>query len=449
MVSEMFLSNFDNEIKVELLESGKYSDNFWNFKGKSKAKNNNVFFNYPAMMVPAMQAKLIDIILNFQTNVKSVLDPFVGSGTTMIESMMKGLNFSGQDINPLAILLCNSKKIPFYQKKMKEKIEILLENIKNDSKLTIDIDFPNRDKWFKKEVSISLSTIRRNILLEKSKWARQFFWVALAETIRLSSNSRTSTFKLHIKKSDIIENSTFDVFNKFKNILNNNFELWKLYKENLNSKKLLLKSTYKKEVNIFLENSSEEIKLNRDEKFDLLISSPPYGDNHTTVTYGQFSYLPLQWIELDDIHPKISPELLKTINYIDSHSLGGRKFNDTVIERKLESASPTLLKILNKIENTDCNKKNKILSFYADLSKCLEKCIVSLKQNAYMIWTVGNRTVAGIIIPLDVILREIIEDLGGKYVLSLNRDIINKRMAIRNKDSKTMTHEIVIIMRKE
>ena len=29
---------------------------------------------------------------------------------------------------------------------------------------------------------------------------------------------------------------------------------------------------------------------------DLICTSPPYGDNHTTVTYGQFSILPLLWI---------------------------------------------------------------------------------------------------------------------------------------------------------
>ncbi len=58
-------------------------------------------------------------------------------------------------------------------------------------------------------------------------------------------------------------------------------------------------------------------------KYDLLISSPPYGDNATTVTYGQFSYLPLQWIDLDDINESVDKELLNLQNKIDSSSLGG------------------------------------------------------------------------------------------------------------------------------
>lgn len=36
-------------------------------------------------------------------------------------------------------------------------------------------------------------------------------------------------------------------------------------------------------------------------KFDLMITSPPYGDSRTTVAYGQFSRLSLQWLDLENI----------------------------------------------------------------------------------------------------------------------------------------------------
>ena len=34
----------------------------------------------------------------------------------------------------------------------------------------------------------------------------------------------------------------------------------------------------------------------KNESIDLVITSPPYGDNQTTVTYGQYSTLPMYWI---------------------------------------------------------------------------------------------------------------------------------------------------------
>ena len=62
--------------------------------------------------------------------------------------------------------------------------------------------------------------------------------------------------------------------------------------------------------------------------FNLLVTSPPYGDNQTTVTYGQFSYLPLQWIPFEDIDESIELDYLKTTQEIDSKSLGGQIRNN-------------------------------------------------------------------------------------------------------------------------
>ena len=62
----------------------------------------------------------------------------------------------------------------------------------------------------------------------------------------------------------------------------------------------------------------------RSTQHDILISSPPYGDNITTVPYGQNAYLPLQWIDLDDIEECVTnSDCLQTTHEIDRRSLGG------------------------------------------------------------------------------------------------------------------------------
>lgn len=447
-LTETTLKNVDEKLLFEINDSGKYDRDFWTFKNDSKRKYSHLFFNYPAMMVPAMQSELIDIIIKVQKNVKNVVDPFVGSGTTMIESMLRGLNFYGQDINPLAILVCNSKKIPFYKKALDIKIKLLLKKIASDNKSKIDVNFPNRNKWFRKDVQKELCVIRRSIMSEPSKWARQFFWVAFAETIRLSSNSRTSTFKLHIREIEEIEGREINVVKKFTDILINNYDNLNLQRDELKSKGYLSKSTYNGKINIFLKDSSKKIHLMGGKKYDLLISSPPYGDNHTTVTYGQFSYLPLQWINLNDINIKIPINLLEKITSIDSESLGGKKNKSLNAEQLLRKISPTLSSIIDELEIKDIEKKPKVVSFFIDLYESLNNSINSLRKDAYMFWTVGNRSVAGITIPLDIIMREIIEFIGGKFILSLSRDICNKRMASRNNTSNTMTKEEILIMRK-
>lgn len=47
-----------------------------------------------------------------------------------------------------------------------------------------------------------------------------------------------------------------------------------------------------------------------DRSFDLVLTSPPYGDSRTTVAYGQFSRLSLRWLGIDE--------------YVDRTSLGGK-----------------------------------------------------------------------------------------------------------------------------
>ncbi|XZJ61947.1 hypothetical protein ACSXEL_17120 (plasmid) [Clostridium perfringens] len=59
-------------------------------------------------------------------------------------------------------------------------------------------------------------------------------------------------------------------------------------------------------------NLSDRIPAN---SFDLLITSPPYGDSKTTVAYGQFSRLSLQWLNL---------EMEMEVNQLDNVMLGGK-----------------------------------------------------------------------------------------------------------------------------
>ena len=73
---------------------------------------------------------------------------------------------------------------------------------------------------------------------------------------------------------------------------------------------------------------------------DLLVTSPPYGDNPSTVPYGQYSYLPLQWIDLDDIHEDIDSSYLRSTHEIDTRSLGGSKKHAVRDVQHLSSREP-------------------------------------------------------------------------------------------------------------
>lgn len=85
----------------------------WDFRTWSPREQSHGLFQYPAMMFPQMQRELLDR-LREESSASAAYDPFVGSGTTLAEAMLQGIDFLGTDINPLAILLCSAKAGPFF-----------------------------------------------------------------------------------------------------------------------------------------------------------------------------------------------------------------------------------------------------------------------------------------------------------------------------------------------
>ena len=77
---------------------------YWDFKGKDKKEHVHSMLKYPAVMVPNMQGEIFDILLNNDSSIVNVLDPFMGSGTILVEGLLRGLDVCGIDINPLSYL---------------------------------------------------------------------------------------------------------------------------------------------------------------------------------------------------------------------------------------------------------------------------------------------------------------------------------------------------------
>lgn len=436
--NELFFSDTINKL-------ARKGTDYWSFKGNSKRSIAHALIQYPAMMVPQMQGELIDTIISCNPNIKSILDPFVGSGTTLSETMMRGLDFGGFDINPLAILACKTKSGPFYANALEEKIKSLMQAIKEDKSRKKDHSFNKVDKWFEPKVQIDLCKIRRNIKKESSLWARRFFWLALCDTVRKSCNSRPTTYKLHIKAEEDIKDIQPPIPYFIKKIQSNLLHI-KEQKKALDKAGFLNRARYDGDINLTL---SDIRKTGNDtEKYDLLISSPPYGDNGTTVTYGQYSYLPLNWIDVDDIKEDIPEEYISVSTGIDSSSLGGSKKDVSGKLERIKNVSDSFYRSYKEIPEDSKTGRERLVSFVHDIDEALEVIIQKLNNKACMVWTLGNRRIADKEIPLNAIFREILESKGCDFLREIKREIPSKRMPARNKTSNTMNQETILIMRK-
>lgn len=410
-------------------ELNKYPDGYWDFKGKIKTGIHNIG-KYPATMVPDMQYELLSIIAKqIKGNNIKLLDPFCGSGTTLVIAQDLGIDSTGIDINPYATLL-SYVKTNIYDY---DKVQISIDKIENNLNKEQNYEehyFYNIEKWFRKDIIQSLSKIRQFIIAEEDASIRKFFWVCLSETIFKFSNDRTSTFKLHIlpeEKINLIQDNCIEFF------------IDKI-KENAS----LLSYEEKNKVKIIYGDCCDVMQHKLKEKFKIICTSPPYGDNSTTVTYGQASILYLKWIDNKDL--LCEPSVLETYSKIDKISIGG--------EKREASNTKNIQLFNNYLNEISVDKRSKVINFFEDYYIALKSMESCLAKDGYLIMTVGNRSVDAIMQPLDSITIEMAEKLGLRTVSKFNRNILYKKTPLtlcsakNEKIIKSISEETILIFAK-
>lgn len=438
----------DEKYKLKALMDSLEDEGVLDAYDADRSENLHRLFMYPAMMVPSAQTAVVTGVSKLLPEKIKAVDPFMGSGTSLLSCMEIGADIYGQDINPLAVLLSKVKTHLFDVDGLLFSFDSLKERISNDYESSIDVSFPNIDKWFNKGIQFSLSKIRRAIKAETNELYRDFFWINMAEAIRIGSNDRTSTFKLHQRTLTDIQSRNIDIILEFFKFTQRAINDIKKFREKLIHKGSLIGNSYVGSIETVWGNSQESI-LSDERHFNLLVSSPPYGDNHTTVTYGQASYLPLQWIDPRDLDCPF--DYLRTTQEIDAQSLGGH-ISKKKLREKVDSIflkSNVLREFYLNVPDEEKQKYNKTLSFIIDFDESLKIILSKMTNDAYYIWTIGNRSVGGREIPNSLILKDLMMNYGITLQYTAERQIHNKKQPNRNSSSRTMEKEHVMIFHKE
>lgn len=380
---------------------------------------------YPATMVAPVQNILLQELLKTD-EISSVFDPFYGSGTALYEALELSPNIKliGCDINPLAYLI-TAVKLQGVTKNIESDIK-KLKNYLNDVQVD-DFSFHNMNKWFRSDIIDSLKKIRQSIMRIKSKKNRLYFWSILSTYIRKYSNTRSSTYKLHTKDAESIQRMKNNLIDDFLNGIEQNITKFTISSSN---------------VKLYKNDALKQLIKFKKDSIDLSISSPPYGDNATTVPYGQFSSLALHWIDKKDL--AFDGWELDSYSAIDRKSLGG------VYKGSIENEMGNLL-LQPYLDKISFSKQKKVISFFRDYFLFLDElCRVTKK---YIVLTLGNRTVDGVNINLTSITQEYLEYKNFRNIYESNRDIPNKRIPrltskVNNKSVLSMNKEYVIIHRR-
>lgn len=412
----------------------------WRETGASARPNLHGLLRYPAMMVPCMQGDIIDVILDHKPGACRVLDPFVGSGTVMTEALVRNLNFTGVDINPLAALVCEAKAAIDAGADVEGAAQTVLSTLRRDVCEAIEVEFPGRTKWFEDESAIKFSILRRAIVQVEDKGARKVMWTVFAETVRLCSNSRTSTYKLHIRPpGDRV--AADRVLQTFETNLRQCLMRVREYRTLIDAR-----GDKRPSVRIICDDARKAAIDWPAADHQLLITSPPYGDNQTTIPYGQFSYLAMRWIPEGDL-PAGATQLMANTNALDSVSLGGTVRGAEEKEGTVRAASRCFDAFVQEAERTNRRRAiRKVSTFISDFADALTNMRSSSSGTGHWVLTTGNRTAAGLTVPFDAICKDLVAGLGGKPIASLRRELPNKRMPSRNSQGVMITTETTTVV---
>lgn len=424
-----------------LQQKANFDADYWSYKRMGQRPGLHGLIRYPAMMVPRMLSDILDAAEFAIPDIQSVFDPFVGSGTVMLESLRRGLNFEGIDINPLAILVCRAKLLSLAHETVRARIHRLLLHIHADRSKAINVSFPGRDKWFTRQACIDLSRIRRAIIDQNNKDLRFFLWTILAETIRQTSLSRESTYKLHIRPP-IEQGKIESPLSCFQRLSLNAIERY-----SYEARDPLYLAGRRRARNKARLSCGDVRQVKSEQKSQLLITSPPYGDNRSTITYGQFSYLALKWISEEDIEG--DARLRESAYRIDSASLGGssRAYAARAkIALDMSRSFKAFYKQLQSLGRPELEAK--AASFTADLCDATSAALSRLLPGGMAIWTLGERRIGGIPVPLVKICCELNQNFGLTPLTQITRRIQSKRMPHKNSQGATMANETILIMQK-
>jgi hypothetical protein len=409
-------------MKYQVVRNEKYD-----YLGQSYASLYPNLHKYPATMLPQIG---IDILKEFNAGKGTLLDPYCGSGSSFASGLEYGLSeMYGFDINPLAVLISKVKftkidlnKLNKAYSSFRVNLFEFLKNERNIEKLSPP-HITNIEYWFSKDVINALMVIKYFIDEIKDINIKNFFLVPFSETVRECSYTRNNEFKLFRMKSEDLLNFNPDAISFYFKKWNDVFSLYSHF---------------------YFPKLENEIKINvqhskfqpRDDFFDLVLTSPPYGDSRTTVAYGQFSALSNEWLGIDYARK------------IDGMLMGGTKTPQNISNGIIDD-------YIAQISKIDTKRSQDVSAFYSDLGASIIKVANSVRKGGKAIYVVGNRTVKNVQLPTDQFIAEKFEENKFKHLITYERALSNKAMPSRNsptneagKTVNTMLFEYIVVCEK-
>jgi hypothetical protein len=404
----------------------------------------HLLHTYPAKILPHIPFFfLANSILSQRGD--TVLDPFVGSGTVVLESLLSGRNAVGADSNPFAQLLSRVKTTPIALERLLSASKRLLSRIP-EANTECDAEVVNIEHWFYPATVRKLSKIRNAISVTQDEAIREFFLVCfstamrkasladprLSVPVRLREGQYPPGHPLREKSDQVLRKlRKFDVIAIFEKILMQNISRLQRIDSIAPQLKLNLVSNDARVL-----KNSETRRLNRN-SVDLVITSPPYPG---AQKYVRACCLSLGWLGLSGTSDLLS---------LKRAAIGREEFRKHELEHHHETMLSSANSKLCKIASKDPVRAAIAGAYINEMEIVLHELERVLRPGGYMVIVIANGTIGGESFYTERYIRQLAEQVGFQTRLRLIDEIRSRGlMTKRNKTANIITREFVIVFEK-
>ena len=378
---------------------------------------------YPCRSV----AFIPEMILNNFHNEKeslSVLDPFMGSGTTAIEALKFTNSVSGLEVDPYARLVATvaTRK---YSGQIQRRLNKQVAAICNEFRLTpidpaLEPKLENIEYWFSQDHFDDLLRLKTTIFrVSNNNVERDFLLAILGDIIRACSKAERQSLKPYISK-------------KYPKIPK---PILPQFKQTADRYLLAISSTENYSGNGIRWVNGNATNFVVEDKVNLAITSPPYIN---AIDYVRCVKLESAWIGTGD------DSSLKKVRTLQLGDASRNKF--VKISKAVENC---IFHQTAKIKRYDVSKFNCVRTFFQDLYDNFLSVHSALKSDGDYFLIIGNSTIRSVEIPTHEIAALLAEQAGFAWRGYFKYKIKDHRTSIpRNNRGGKIEYEHVIRLSK-
>lgn len=351
----------------------------WSFENR-KPRGLDAVHPYPAKFVPELPGSILDALPRPNG---VVLDPFCGSGTTLVEAQTRGFAAAGIDLNPIACLISRVKTSPLPDG-LDSSVEKVLAAAQKERR-DVPGSIPNIDHWFAKFIQHELASLTHAISTAAASH-QDILRLALSSIVVRVSNQESDTRYAAIKKN-LAPGAVFTAF-----------------KTTATRLIALLKSREPASATVeVVNNDTLALDWGRFGKLGAVITSPPYPNAYEYWLYHKYR---MYWLGFD-------PLLVK------DKEIGARAH----FFKKNHHTAET---------------------FVEQMKVAFQLIAQHLDSNGYAAFVVGRSKIHGQIIDNALILENVARDFGFRTEYKVEREILSSRKSFNLSHANIKTETLLI-----